>query len=76
MQVVQPDGSLATVYMQVMGPITDNDGRMVDVGGDLTNQLLLQILRELRTIRVLTGAHVGSWTTGGDDGAGATTGLT
>jgi hypothetical protein len=71
MQIVQPDGTLATVYMQVMGPITDADGRVVDVSGDATNALLVQVVRELRAMRTLLSAQTGSWSAGSDDGDGA-----
>jgi hypothetical protein len=67
MNVVQPDGTVATVYVQVLGPITDSDGRVVDISGDTTNRLLARILNELQVTRRLTANSMQVWSAGDDD---------
>lgn len=56
--ILQPDGTVATVQMQVVA-ISDRDGRAFDLNADRTAALLVQILEELKAIRTIQGAAAG-----------------
>lgn len=58
MEVIQDDGTTATVQMQVVS-IVDRDGREVDLAGDGTNDLLRALLREMTTLRKMYGRATG-----------------
>jgi hypothetical protein len=64
--VLQPDGTFATVQMQVVS-IVDSDGRTLDLEGSKTRSLLKEILNELQAIRRMQGRATGQhWSGLGD----------
>lgn len=58
LDVLQPDGTIATVQMQVVS-IVDADGRTIDFGAIETANLLRSMLRELTTLRKMYGRATG-----------------
>jgi hypothetical protein len=57
--VIQSDGTVATVYVQAAA-IYDRDGRAVDLNAiDQTNRLLSAVLVELKQIRRFHAAQLG-----------------
>jgi hypothetical protein len=57
LDVLQPDGTVSTVMMQVVS-IVDNEGRVVNPARDDTVNVLRDVLAELRGIRrELATAH-------------------
>jgi hypothetical protein len=58
--IIEPStGAPTTVGMQVVA-LADKDGRAIDLGGDVANNLRRAMLRELRAIRSLLSQQVGS----------------
>jgi hypothetical protein len=58
MDVLQPDGTTATVQMQVTS-LVDMDGRATDFGISETNHLLHALLREMTALRKMYGRATG-----------------
>jgi len=58
LNVLQPDGTTATVQMQVVS-IVDLDGRATNFGANETIDLLRSLLRELTTLRQMYGRATG-----------------
>lgn len=58
MQVVQSDGTIATVLMQVV-TIVDENGFPIDLNHNETNMLLRSVLKELTALRRIQGRATG-----------------
>lgn len=58
MDVLQPDGTVATVQMQVIS-VVDMEGRAVDFGAQEVCSLLRSQLREMTALRVMYGRATG-----------------
>lgn len=54
LSVVQPDGTLASVQMQVVA-IVDQEGRAIDFGASETQRLLRALLNEMTALRKMYG---------------------
>lgn len=57
LDVVQADGTVATVQMQVVVPV-DKDGQLIDHASE-TNALLKALLREMTALRRMYGRATG-----------------
>lgn len=68
LEVVQPDGTVATVLMQAVS-IVDSEGRAADFGGTETNALLRSLLREMSALRRMYGRATGQQHVALDSGA-------